>query len=217
MKKLKKPWPTKESMIQIYEKNLWGKGNSKYFSGEGSHHPDLVGPYIEVVIKFLKSFDNLITVCDLGCGDFNVGSKLVHYTSKFIGIDIVPDLIQYNKTKFIAENLDFICLDIVKDSLPKADCAIVRQVLQHLSNQEIIAVVNKLYNFKYVIITEHIPDFDFIPNINIISGQGIRLKKDSGVDVLASPFYLEPEKETLLFSLTLPNNKGRIETKLYEL
>ena len=216
MKKIKKPWPTKEAMIQIYEKNLWGRGDSKFFSGEGSHHPDLIEPYIEVVIDFLKSFDDFITVCDLGCGDFNVGSKLVDYTSNFIGIDIVPEIINYNKSYFKNRNLEFQCLDIAKDDLPKADCAMIRQVLQHLSNKEIISIVNKLYSFKYVIITEHIPDFDFIPNVDIISGQGIRLKKDSGVDLLASPFNLKPKKEKLLLSLTLDNSKGRIETKLYE-
>ena len=148
MKSLKKPWPTKDAMIQIYKEGLWGRGDSKFFSGEGSHHLDLVNPYLDKVIEFLKSFSTPISVCDVGCGDFNIGKELFGHAKSYIGIDIVPDLITYNKNKFKATNLEFICLDIAKDSLPKTDCAIIRQVLQHLSNEEIISIVDKLYNFK---------------------------------------------------------------------
>lgn len=212
----KKPWPTKDAMIQIYEKNLWGRGDSIFFSGEGSHDPELTEPYISAISEFLMSFRSSITVCDLGCGDFNIGKKLAKYTDKYIAIDVVPDLITYNKLQFQASNLEFKCLDIAQDSLPKADCVIIRQVLQHLSNQEIQAIVHKLKEYSYVIVTEHIPDFDFMPNKDIISGQGIRLKRKSGVDLKASPFYLQPKQEKILLSIKSPDTGGIIETILYE-
>ncbi len=60
---------------------------------------------------------------------------------------------------------------------------------------------------KYVLLTEHIPDFDYVPNKDIISGQGIRLKKESGVNVLAPPFNLKP-KEAKEF-LVSGSDKGR--------
>ncbi len=91
--------------------------------------------------------------------------------------------------------MEFRCLDIAVDELPKGDCVILRQVLQHLSNAEVHCVLRKLVDFKYVIVTEHIPDGDFSPNKDIISGQGIRLKKQSGLDILASPFNFRIEKE----------------------
>ena len=55
----KTPWPTHAVMAQIYEKNLWGGNSSEFYSGEGSHYPAIVHPYIEVVSTFLKSFDCL--------------------------------------------------------------------------------------------------------------------------------------------------------------
>ncbi|MGM0934242.1 MAG: hypothetical protein ACQEWD_12435 [Bacteroidota bacterium] len=55
----KKPWPTKDAMAQIYEKNLWGGKKSEYYSGLGSHHPETVNPYIAVVAAFLKDFGRL--------------------------------------------------------------------------------------------------------------------------------------------------------------
>ena len=211
------PWPTKDAMQQIYEMKLWGDNNTEFYSGDGSHSSAIIKPYIEVVMSVLKSFKNQITVCDLGCGDFNIGKELVKYTKKYIAVDIVPELIAYNKEKFKETNLKFQCLDISKDELPSADCVIIRQVLQHLSNKEVLSVVCKLYDFKYIILTEHIPDDDFIPNKDIVSGQGIRLKKQSGLNLVKPPFNLKIKEEKELSKVILKGKKGVIKTILYEL
>ncbi len=215
--KTKKSWPTKDAMAQIYENNLWGKSESGFYSGIGSHHPELVNPYIQAVRSFLTSFDTPLVVCDLGCGDFNVGKELVHYTKKYIAADIVPELIERNRETFTGDNLEFLFLDIASDELPSGDCVILRQVLQHLSNREVQRVVNKLADYKYVILTEHLPEGDFTPNKEIISGQGIRLKKQSGLDLLASPFNLEVKEEMQLLSQPAKDSNGLIVTTLYRM
>ena len=216
-KKVKTPWPTKAVMEQIYEKHLWGGENFDFYSGEGSHNPEIVVPYIKVVTTFLKANNNLLTVCDLGCGDFNIGHQLLPYTSEYIAVDIVEGLIERNKTLHKANNLEFHCLDIAMNELPKADCVILRQVLQHLSNKEIKGIVEKLSKYKYIILTEHIPNGEFIPNKDIISGQGIRLKYNSGVAVLKAPFNLKVKQATILDEAILEKGKGRIITALYQL
>jgi len=215
-KQPKKPWPTKDAMAQIYENNLWGGKQAGFHSGAGSHDPELVNPYLKTVSAFLASFQAPPVVCDLGCGDFNIGKALVKYSKKYIAIDIVPNLIAYNKKMFKVENLEFHSLDIAKDALPSGDCVILRQVLQHLSNAEIKSVVEKLYNYKYVILTEHLPEEDFEPNKDIISGQGIRLKKQSGVNLLASPFNFRAKEEKELLSVKSPKFKGVLVTSLYK-
>ena len=214
-KNKKKPWPTKDTMIQIYEENLWGGDKTEFYSGLGSHHPGLVDPYVETVAAFLKTVEIPPVVCDLGCGDFNVGKELVKHSKKYIALDIVPDLIAHNKKEFRADNLEFQVLDIAAEDLPSGDCAILRQVLQHLSNAEIKSVVEKLYNFKYVIITEHLPEVSFEPNKDIISGQGIRLKKRSGVNITALPFSFKVREEKQLLSVKHPGFKGVVITTLY--
>lgn len=213
--KVKKPWPTKDAMEQIYELKLWGGDNSDFYSGEGSHDPNYVEPYIEAVTRFLRSFETPLVVCDLGCGDFNVGRELVGHTQSYLAVDIVEDLIDRNKRTFKEDNLEFHCLDIAAEKLPAANCAILRHVLQHLSNSEIHCIVKKLKQFKYVILTEHLPEGDFKPNKNIISGQGIRLKKESGTDLLSPPFNLNIREEKQL--LCIPSNQapGIIKTTLY--
>ncbi len=211
----KTPWSTKAAMTQVYELNLWGDHTSDFYSGEGSHHPDLVNPYINVLMAFLTSFKSPLVVCDLGCGDFNVGYKLVAYSEKYIAVDIVSDLIDQNREKFNSENLEFHCLDIAVDDLPSADCAILRQVLQHVSNAEVQMIVNRLNMYEYVILTEHLPDGDFIPNKDIISGQGTRLKKGSGINLLAPPFNFKVKEQKQLLSVSLNYGKGIIVTTLY--
>jgi hypothetical protein len=215
--KTKQPWPTKDAMAQVYALNLWGKNNEAFYSGDGSHHPEIVQPYLEAVIAFLSSFEKPLVVCDLGCGDFNIGKNLVVNAEQYIAIDIVEDLIHHNKSKYQLEKLSFHCLDIATAVLPKGDCAIVRQVLQHLSNDEIQIIIKKLTAYKYIILTEHLPAGDFIPNKDIISGQGIRIKKQSGLDLLAAPFHLVVKDTKQLSKVVLNEQKGVIVTTLYHM
>ena len=216
-KRIKNSWPTKQAMEQVYEMKLWGSNNSSFYSGSGSHQLEIVKPYIAAVTLFLTSFKTPITVCDLGCGDFNVGKELVKHTKTYNAIDIVAPLIAFNKENFKEPNLEFYCLDIAKDTLPVGDCVIVRQVLQHLSNKEVQSIVHKLAGFKFIILTEHVPEGDFTPNKDIISGQGIRLKKKSGINLRASPFHLKVEEERQLVSYVLKDARGIILTTIYKL
>jgi hypothetical protein len=215
--RIKKPWPTKAAMEQIYDNGLWGTTTgAAYYSGSGSHHPDIVVPYLNAVTLFLASFEDPISVCDLGCGDFNIGKELVPYTKNYTAIDIASNVIAHNKKKFQKENLKFHCLDIAVDPLPAADCALLRQVLQHLSNSEIQSILDQLRTYKYVILTEHLPEGDFAPNKDIISGQGIRLKKQSGLNLLVAPFNFKVNESRHLLSTRLDKGKGVLVTTLYE-
>jgi SAM-dependent methyltransferase len=211
------PWPTKDAMSQVYELDLWGSNDSKFYSGTGSHDLAIVKPYISVINEFLKRFETPLMACDLGCGDFNVGKQLLENCKYYYAIDIVNDLIENNKKHFKYDNLEFNCLDISKDNLPKADVVFVRQVLQHLSNEEVQQTLLKLKDYKYVIITEHIPEDIFLPNIDIISGQGTRLKHDSGLILTESPFNFKSIDQKELLSISLKPKKGRIVTTLYKM
>jgi hypothetical protein len=213
----KKAWPTKAVMRQVYHQKLWGDNGSKFYSGEGSHHPDLVKPYIKVLSNFLQSLKKPFVICDLGCGDFNVGKELVPISGSYIAVDIVPELIDYNRQTFNFPNLEFQCLDIAKDELPKAEIVLLRQVLQHLSNAEVQKVMKKLVSYRYVIVTEHIPEGDFVPNRDIVSGQGIRLKKQSGINLLEPPFSLKVKEKTFLLSQSPMSHSGVIVTTLFQM
>ena len=216
LKKTKKPWPAKDVMNQIYEMNLWGGNQFDFYSGIGSHDAKIIDPYLKVIIAFLESYNWSLIVCDLGCGDFNIGKHLTKYSKKYIAIDIVENLTKRNKNLYKDHNLEFYCLDIINDKLPSGDCIILRQVLQHLSNKDIEKVIKKITIYKYIILTEHIPLGNFVSNKDIISGQGIRLKQNSGVNILDAPFNLKIKDQKQLEEHILENNKGRILTTLFK-
>ena len=216
LKKTKKPWPAKDVMNQIYEMNLWGGNQFDFYSGIGSHDAKIIDPYLKVIIAFLESYNRSLIVCDLGCGDFNIGKHLTKYSKKYIAIDIVENLTKRNKNLYKDHNLEFYCLDIINDKLPSGDCIILRQVLQHLSNKDIEKVIKKITIYKYIILTEHIPLGNFVSNKDIISGQGIRLKQNSGVNILETPFNLKIKDQKQLEEHILENNKGRILTTLFK-
>ena len=216
LKKTKKPWPAKDVMNQIYEMNLWGGNQFDFYSGIGSHDAKIIDPYLKVIIAFLESYNRSLIVCDLGCGDFNIGKHLTKYSKKYIAIDVVENLTKRNKNLYKDHNLEFYCLDIINDKLPSGDCIILRQVLQHLSNKDIEKVIKKITVYKYIILTEHIPLGNFVSNKDIISGQGIRLKQNSGVNILETPFNLKIKDQKQLEEHILENNKGRILTTLFK-
>jgi hypothetical protein len=78
---------------------------------------------------------------DLGCGDFNVGSQLRPYCSEYVACDIVQSLIERNKLKFADRGVEFRALDMASDPLPAGDVVFIRQVLQHMSNAQILALL----------------------------------------------------------------------------
>ncbi|KQC31791.1 SAM-dependent methyltransferase [Flagellimonas eckloniae] len=201
-------------MSEIYEKKRWGGRQKDFYSGSGSHSRKVVQPYIKTISSFLKDYEDGLIVCDLGCGDFNVGKNLVSYSKRYIGIDIVDDLIERNKKLFVSEQLEFHCLNIVTDNLPKGDCILVRQVFQHLSNEEIKKVVKKIEKFKHIIVTEHIPKGEFVANAEKSTGAGIRLSNNSGVVLTEPPFNMNPERSTEL--LRIKYRKALIVTTHYQ-
>lgn len=214
-KKKKEPWPTKNAMEQIYDQNLWGGLHSQFYSGEGSYASYIVTTYLDSVIKFMKKLETPITILDLGCGDFNIGRQLLPFSDTYIAVDIAQNVIDFNKKMHTQDNVDFLCLDISKDTLPKADVVIVRQVLQHLSNTEVQRILNKLSVYKYILLTEHLPIGEFIPNKDIISGQGIRIKQHSGLVITEAPFNFKYMKQQELVSTKLNNNMGVLKTWLF--
>ena len=119
------------------------KSNYKFYSGPGSHFPELVDNYISGVKKFLTSLPKKPNVVDLGCGDFSIGSKIRKLCDNYIAVDIFDELINFNKKKYADLNVDFRILDITCDELPSGDICFIRQVLQHLSNESIIMLLKQ--------------------------------------------------------------------------
>jgi hypothetical protein len=109
--------------------------------------------------------------------------------------------------------VQFACLDFLEDELPLGDVATLRQVFQHLSNDQISAALPKLARYKHLIVTEHVPRGPFRPNVDKPMGPGTRLAEASGVVLGASPFELPGFVSRLL--CTVDADGGVIETRLH--
>jgi hypothetical protein len=67
----------------------------------------------------------------------------------------------------------------------------LRQVLQHLSNQEIERVLANCRRYRWLIVTEHLPAAtDVVPNLDKPHGPDTRVYDRSGVFLEAPPFDL---------------------------
>ena len=129
---------------------------------------------------------------DLGCGDFTVGRHLLAQCSEYVGVDVVPDLIDHLRATVQHDHVRFLCLDITSQDLPEGDVCLLRQVLQHLSNAQILKIIPKLYKYQRVYVTEHYPadTKEIVPNRDKIHGADIRLYDNSGVYLDLPPFNL---------------------------
>lgn len=75
----------------------------------------------------------------------------------YTACDVVPELM------FVRDNLTFRAIDAVTDPLPPGDLVIVRQVFQHLRNDQIQAILRKFARYRTWIISEHVPSSSFCP------------------------------------------------------
>lgn len=137
--------------INIYDKNIWGKG-----SGAGSSF-NYNKKYIQYLQKFFLT-NNINTVLDIGCGDWQFSQYINFDNIKYTGIDIVPSVIDKNN-QFISENIDFVCGDISDFEQLKpytnVDLILLKDVLQHWSDIDVDNFLSKITksNAKYILIT----------------------------------------------------------------
>jgi len=192
---------TREIFSEIYATAQWGGKRGEFNSGRGSQ-ASVTGAYCAMIREFIEAHQ-ISSVVDLGCGDFEVGKRIQCPGVSYVGVDVVPALIEHNRRLFGSATVQFECLDIVDDALPRAELCLVRQVFQHLSNQQIAAVLVKLDQFTHVIVTEHYPANPeaCVPNLDKPAGADTRLYDGSGVFLNQPPFDREVR---LLLSSELP-------------
>jgi hypothetical protein len=107
---------------------------------------------------------------DVPCGDFRWMSEVELDGVKYIGADIVADLVERNQNKFGNENRKFIHLDLTKKVLPQVDLILCRDCLVHLSFENIQKALENIQNSgsKYLFLTTF---SDRESNYDILSGQ----------------------------------------------
>ena len=130
---------------EIYDRGIWGPGG-----GVGSA-PDKTVEYRAFVQQFMAR-NRVRSVVDLGCGEWQF-SQLIDWSGvRYLGVDVVPAMIEKNQRDFGASNIAFETFDLLA-KLPRADLLLCKDVLQHLPNKTIkdyLAAFRKKYRFSLI-------------------------------------------------------------------
>jgi SAM-dependent methyltransferase len=142
---------------QIYASDHWKGG-----SGEGSEVA-VTEAYRRVLAAVMRGRD-VESVVDAGCGDWQF-SRLVDWSAtRYRGFDIVPEVVETNRSKFGSDDIRFDVADIRTAGLPAADLLICKDVLQHWDEQSIRAFLARhLGRYRYALVTNDIASVHVSP------------------------------------------------------
>jgi hypothetical protein len=144
---------TQEIFSRMYQKNSWA--NAESASGDGS---DLTQTrVVRRELAALAAELGVTSMFDAPCGDYYWMKEVNNGLTRYVGADIVPDLIEANQRKFSSPTTSFAVVDITRDKLPRVDLILCRDCLVHLPLQ---AAVDALRNFvksesKYLLTTTY--------------------------------------------------------------
>jgi hypothetical protein len=195
---------TEEVFTGIYTRNEWGGRPGEFHSGAGSVQHAITVPYVTHILRKLELLNaRELRAVDLGCGDFRIGRQLALACGSYVGVDIVKSLIEHHKAAYGSDRVSFEHVNIIEDNLPPGNICFVRQVFQHLSNAQILAVLPKLNQYRWCFITEHHPSAGWLrePNLDKPHGRDIRVTAGSGVFLDEPPFNIAKDRYRLLFEV----------------
>jgi len=151
-----------EVFKEIYINNSWGSKESK--SGGGSELKNNIKLLYK--LKELVENNNIKSIVDLGCGDFNWMKEFdFSLIDSYHGFDIVKQLIDDNNNKYSHK---FSIMDITQEIPPKADLVICKDILFHLSYEDALKAISNIYSSgsKYLLTTTFVDS----ENKDIVTG-----------------------------------------------
>ena len=133
---------TEEIFTEIFKTNSWlGKTS---VSGSGSDPDQTQNVEVELP-KLLRRF-NISTLLDIPCGDFSWMRRVDVSEMKYLGADIVQELISLNRARYESESISFTCTNMITDRLPRVDLILCRDGLVHLSFADIRRALENMSN-----------------------------------------------------------------------
>ncbi|HUK57754.1 MAG TPA: class I SAM-dependent methyltransferase [Stellaceae bacterium] len=127
-----------EVFTRIYDGNGWGSRETRSGYTSELGYTRVVRGHIERLLRDYK----VRVFFDCPCGDFNWMSKVrLPEDTRYIGGEIVPELVADLERRYHDGRHDFVRLNIVDDPLPQADMWMCRTVLFHFPNAEVIKVL----------------------------------------------------------------------------
>jgi hypothetical protein len=141
----------KEVFTHIHQTNHWQGEDSA--SGAGSD--DIQTAVIRQTLPDIITNFHIDTMLDLPCGDFHWMQFVSLPLKKYIGADIVEEIIHKNQIRYASPQTEFRVLDLTKDILPAVDLLFCRDCLVHLSFEDISKVFRNVQysGISYILTT----------------------------------------------------------------
>lgn len=117
-----------EAFTRIYETRAWGPSASASGPGSGIERTAVLRDGLARLVRELA----VNVLLDAGCGDFHWMKNVELGSARYIGVDIVPDLIARNVQLYATTTCTFQLGDITRDPIPPADLIFCRDCLVHL-------------------------------------------------------------------------------------
>jgi hypothetical protein len=186
---------SKKKFELIYKYSYWQVGKDESLSGAGSSLKSTFNLRKNLVNFFLK--ENIRSILDIPCGDFNWFSKIITANIFYTGADIVEVLIKNNNFNYKKKNIKFELLNIISSKLKTCDLIFTRDCFVHLDNNEIKKAIKniKKSNSKFFATTIFTKNFSNVKSKLPDKWRPINLCK--------SPFNLPNPKYLLDDSSTL--------------
>jgi hypothetical protein len=142
--------PVEQLFTAIYKTNQWQSRET--VSGPGSELK-ITQKMRQELTALLKRF-GITSIADAPCGDCNWMRHVDIGTCRYIGFDIVQELIEKNE-KIFGPTREFRQLNLIEDIIDKVDLIICRDMLAHLTDEQIFRALRnfKASGSKYVLMT----------------------------------------------------------------
>ena len=145
----------RQAFEQIYAKGLWATDPQGKGTSGGGSTLQATTLYRRFLQDFMAAY-RIRSVVDAGCGDWEFSQALDWTGVDYLGVDIVPAVIEANKQRFEKPNIRFAVADIVREELPAADLLLVKDVMQHLSNADIARFARQFGRYRHVLLVNDV-------------------------------------------------------------
>jgi hypothetical protein len=115
--------------VDIYRTNAWGGQESVSGPGSGIERTREIRTDLERLVRRL----GVRTLLDAPCGDFHWMKEADLGLERYVGVDVVPGLVESNRRLHGSASREFRLLDMTRDALPRADLVLCRDGLVHFS------------------------------------------------------------------------------------
>jgi SAM-dependent methyltransferase len=127
--------PLAHRFVQAFDQNAWRDSESVSGPGSTLSYTSELRATLPALVRALGCRSML----DAPCGDFNWMKAVDLEGIAYTGTDIVPSMVSNLQRDYPQHQ--FTVLDIINDPMPRADFVLVRDVLFHLSNVDIVRVL----------------------------------------------------------------------------